>query len=129
MQFAYTILYVDDVAKSLAFYEAAFGLTRRFLHPSGDFGELETGGTALAFSSRALMRSLGKNPRLPDPAAPSCEIAFATPAVQTTLECALKAGATLVQAAEEMPWGQTVAYVADPDGFLVEICTPMTQPN
>lgn len=23
------------------------------------------------------------------------------------------------------PHGQTVAYVRDPDGFLIEICTPM----
>lgn len=126
MQFAYTILYVDDVTKSLAFYEAAFGLKRRFLHSSGDFGELETGGTTLAFSSRELMRSLGKNPAAPDPSAPSSEIALSTPAVQATLDRALQAGARLVQAPEEMPWGQTVAYVADPDGFLIEICTPMS---
>jgi lactoylglutathione lyase len=25
----------------------------------------------------------------------------------------------------QMAWGQTIAYVADGDGFLVEICTPM----
>lgn len=126
MQFAYTILYVDDVAKSLAFYEAAFGLKRRFLHPSGDFGELETGATILAFSSRALMQSLGKHPARPDPNAPSSEIAFATTTVQATVDQALRAGASLVQAPEDMPWGQTVAYLADPDGFLVEICTPMS---
>jgi hypothetical protein len=30
-----------------------------------------------------------------------------------------------VQPPEQMPWGQTVAYVADLDGFLVELCTPM----
>ena len=32
MQLAYTILYVDNVAASLAFYEQAFGLRTRFLH-------------------------------------------------------------------------------------------------
>jgi uncharacterized glyoxalase superfamily protein PhnB len=35
------------------------------------------------------------------------------------------AGAKVVQPATQMPWGQTVAYVTDLDGFLVEICTPM----
>lgn len=25
---------------------------------------------------------------------------------------------------ERQPWGQTVSYVRDPDGFLVELCTP-----
>ncbi len=32
MKFAYTILYVLDVGRSLAFYESAFGLARHFLH-------------------------------------------------------------------------------------------------
>ena len=58
----YTILYVGDVAAALDFYERAFGLARGFLHETGDYGELATGDTKLAFSSRALMRQLGKPP-------------------------------------------------------------------
>lgn len=54
MKFAYTILYVPDVASSLAFFEQAFGINRRFLHESGDYGELDTGATTLAFASREL---------------------------------------------------------------------------
>ena len=125
MKFAYTILYVEDVPRSVAFYEAAFGLGRRFVHESGDFGEMETGGTALAFSSRKLIAALGKNPAPADYRAPSSEIAFSTEDVAAAVTRAVQAGATLVQAPEAMPWGQTVAYVADPDGFLVELCTPM----
>ncbi|MBB4843275.1 catechol 2,3-dioxygenase-like lactoylglutathione lyase family enzyme [Paucibacter oligotrophus] len=45
MNFAYTIVYVADVAASLAFFEQAFGLKRRFLHESGAYGELDTGAT------------------------------------------------------------------------------------
>ena len=125
MQLGYTILYVEDVAASLAFYRAAFGLETRFLHESGDFGELETGSTALAFSSRRLMTQLGKHPARPDPAAPCSEIALVTPEVPAALTRALAARARLIQDVEHMPWGQTVAYVADPDGFLVEICSPV----
>jgi catechol 2,3-dioxygenase-like lactoylglutathione lyase family enzyme len=125
MTFAYTLLYVEDVALSLAFYREAFGLALRFQHESGDFGELDTGTTALAFLSRRLMTELGKNPQPPRADAPCSEIAFTTDDVPTALERALKAGASLVQPAASMPWGQTVAYVADPDGFLVDICTPM----
>ena len=54
MQFGYTILYVPDVPATLKFYEAAFGLTTRFVHECGDYGELETGSTALAFVSHRL---------------------------------------------------------------------------
>lgn len=125
MKLGYTILYVENVRNSLDFYTAAFGLKLKFLHESGDFGELDTGSTALAFSSRQLMLSLGKNPQVARPEAPCFEIALTTPDVPAAFEQALQAGAQLVQKPEQMPWGQTVAYVADPDGFLVELCTPM----
>ena len=55
MRLAYTILYVPDVAGSLAFYEHAFGLKRRFLHENGTYGELETGATALAFAAEEII--------------------------------------------------------------------------
>ncbi len=125
MVFGYTILYVEDVPRALSFYEAAFGLRRRFLHEGGDFGELDTGTTTLAFSSRKLITELGKNPSAPVADSPCFEIAFITDSVPEALDKAVSAGAALVQAPEEMPWGQTVAYVRDLDGFLVELCTPV----
>lgn len=125
MQFGYTILYVNDVTQTLAFYGQAFGLKTRFLHESGGYGELDTGSTALAFAAREFMASIGKNPQAPDPLSPSFEIALCCADVPAALAQALSAGATLVQAPQDMPWGQTVAYVRDLEGFLVELCTPM----
>ena len=125
MQLAYTILYVDNVAASLAFYEQAFGLRTRFLHESGDYGELDTGSTTLSFSSRALMTQLGKHPSRADAHAPCFEIAFTTADVPAAVAKAVAAGAELIQPPQDMPWGQTVAYVADRDGCLVELCTPV----
>ena len=125
MQLGYTILYVPDVPATLKFYEAAFGLTTRFLHESGDYGELETGTTALAFSAHSLMQQLGKNPQAANAHAPSFEIALCTPDVPAALARAVAAGATPMRPVEVMPWGQTIAYVADLNGFLVELCTPM----
>jgi uncharacterized glyoxalase superfamily protein PhnB len=125
MKLGYTILYVEDVAKTLKFYEQAFGLKQKFLTESGDFGELDTGSTALAFCSRKLLKQLGKNPSLPDSGAPCFEIALVTDDVAAALKKAVLTGAPLVQDVEEMPWGQTTAYVADLNGFLVEICSPM----
>ncbi|MBN9341386.1 MAG: glyoxalase [Comamonadaceae bacterium SCN 68-20] len=129
MQFGYTILYVEDVPATVAFYEAAFGLRRRFVHEAGDFGELDTGATALAFSSLRLMAQLGKSPQRAVAGAPCCEIAFTTADVAAAVERAVRAGAALVQPPEAMPWGQTVAYVHDNNGFLVELCTPMGAPQ
>lgn len=125
MKLRYTILYVENVAASLGFYAAAFGVPRRMLHESGDYGELDTGATTLSFSSRRLMAELGKSPGRPDPAAPVFEIAFETTEVAAAHARAIAAGAANVQDPQDMPWGQTTAYVRDPDGFLVEICSPV----
>ncbi len=123
MKFKYTILYVKDVRETLDFYTSAFGLHQKMLHESGDYGELDTGSTVLAFSSLELMESLGKSPQKAQLDAPVFEIAFETDDVSTGLAKAVQAGATLVQDATQMPWGQIVGYVSDPDGFLIEVCT------
>jgi catechol 2,3-dioxygenase-like lactoylglutathione lyase family enzyme len=124
MQLRYIILYVADVGATMDFYARAFGLEVRFLHDGGDYGEMATGDTRLAFSSIALMQSLGKEVALDPPERPSFELAFATQDVPAALDRALSAGATLVQGAKDMPWGQTISYVRAPEGTLVEICTP-----
>ncbi len=123
MIFRYTILYVDDVPSSLDFFEKAFGLKRGVLHEGGDYGELITGETKLAFSSRELMRQLDKNPASPEADAPTFEIAFETDDVAAALRRALDAGAALIQDVRDEPWGQTTSYVADRNGYLIEICT------
>jgi lactoylglutathione lyase len=125
LKFKYTILYVDDVVETFSFYEKAFGLKKKMLHESGEYGELDTGSTTLSFSSLKLMKKLGKNPAKANLKAPTFEIAFETDNIKTALSKALVAGASLVQDATDMPWGQTIAYVTENNGFLVEICTPV----
>lgn len=124
LQFTYAIVYVDDVRASLAFYEQAFGFKTHFLHESGDWGELDTGATRLCFSSRKLMASMGKPTSRANPKQPSFELAFTTNDLTTALQKALAAGATLISDIEHTSWGQTLAYVADKDNILIEICTP-----
>lgn len=124
----YTIFYVDNVTESLDFYVRAFGLEKRFIHEAGDYGELSTGDTTLAFSSTELMKQLNKNPRAPSPNNPTFEIAFESDNVAADLARAIEAGATLVQQARNEPWGQTTSYVSDPNGYLIEICSPVQLP-
>lgn len=128
MQFGYTIVYVADPGASLAFFERAFGLARRFLHESGTYGELETGATTLAFAQHAIARdNLGRDYVAADvSAAPlGMEIGLLSDDVPAAVQRAVDAGATLLKAPATKPWGQTVAYVRTPDGTLVELCTPM----
>lgn len=125
MQLRYVIIYVADVPATMDFYEAAFGLTRSFLHEGGDYGEMATGQTRLAFSAHALMTSLGKDIALDPPERPAYEIALETDDVPLALDRAVRAGAAQVQEAQDMPWGQVIAYVRTPEGTLVELCTPV----
>lgn len=126
----YVILYVNDVAASLAFYEKAFGFARRFFHDDNGkaYGELETGATRLAFASIVLAREHLKQEVVaasPDKAPLGVEIALTTTDVPALFTRAVTAGARAVSEPATKPWGQTVAYLRDNSSFLVEICTPM----
>jgi lactoylglutathione lyase len=128
VKLGYTILYVADVAASLRFCEEAFGLARRFLHESGDYGELDTGATTLAFASHALADAnfSGGIVRAGESKQPlGMEIALVTSDVPAAHAKALAAGAKELKAPQQKPWGQTVSYLRAPDGCLVELCTPM----
>lgn len=127
MKFGYTIIYVSDVMATIAFYEAAFGFRRRFVDESNLYGELDTGQTILSFAAEAMAEKneLAIRPnRKPDVAA-GFEIAFVTDDPNTAYEVAVQAGASAVKPPALKPWGQTVGYVRDLNGCLVEICSPV----
>jgi lactoylglutathione lyase len=127
MRFGYTILYVADVARSLDFYESAFDLRRRLLHDSGQYGELATGETTLAFASHELAAAnLPQAFRPPAPEETPFEVCFVTDDVPAAYRRALDAGAPSVSEPQRKPWGQEVAYVRDLDGTLIEIATPVS---
>jgi uncharacterized glyoxalase superfamily protein PhnB len=126
----YVILYFKDVSASLAFYEEAFGLSRRFFNDDNGkaYGELETGAARLAFASFELVKANLKEEDVAaslDKAPFGGEIALVTPDVPGLYARAVKAGAIAVSEPAAKPWGQTVAYLRDRDGHLVELCTPL----
>ena len=130
LSLGYVILYVKDVSAALSFYEEAFGLSRRFFHDDGGkaYGELETGAARLAFASFELAKEHLKQEIVaaaPNKPPLGFEIALVTQDVATLYARALKAGATAVSEPATKPWGQTVAYLRDKNGCLVELCTPL----
>lgn len=127
MKLGWVILYVPDVEGAVLFYERAFGLKRRFVHESGQYAEMETGGTALAFTAEALATSNGVTytPNRPDATPFGAEIALVTDDVAAAHAAAVAAGATEVKSPTVKPWGQTVSYVRDLNGVLVELATPI----
>jgi lactoylglutathione lyase len=128
VKFGYTILYVNDVSKSISFYENAFGFTRKFVTPENDYGELSTGETTISFASKELANSNLKDGFIDSDLINkpfATELGFTTDNVDDILAKSKEAGATILQEAKQKTWGQTVAYIRDIDGFLIEICTPM----
>ncbi len=128
VKLGYTILYVQDVTKSIEFYESVFGFQRKFITPENDYGELLTGETTLSFASLELGHSnlskgfLASNPAdLPF----GVELALVTDRVEEIISQAVKYGATIVEQPKQKTWGQLVGYIRDLNGFLLEICTPI----
>jgi uncharacterized glyoxalase superfamily protein PhnB len=133
MRLASTVLYVADVPEAMRFYTEAFGFEVSFLDAdvrlpgrveglSYQFGELSMPGGTVQFGTPALGALL--MPGFPMSAASSSvELAFYTDDVEAGFQRALRAGAEPLRPPEEMPWGQTVAYVRSPDGTYVAVCT------
>ncbi len=128
MQLGYTIVYVDDVPATVANWERAFGLQRRFLHPDGGYAEMDTGATTLSFAEREFGRGHFEDDvtrAMFDGGPARFEIALITEDVAAAYEHALANGMTAVVAPSTRPWGQTVGWVRDPEGILVELASPM----
>jgi lactoylglutathione lyase len=126
--FSHTIFYVKDIEKIIHFYEIAFGITAKFVHESGLYAELNTGGTTLAFADEALGKENLPEGHLPSDRnkhPSSCEIVFTVKDIDQAYERAIHAGAVPIVPPKRKPWGQTVAYVKDPSGVLIEIASLM----
>jgi lactoylglutathione lyase len=128
LRLGYVILHVPDVSVAVSFYQSAFGIYLRFEHESGEYAEFDTGSTILAFASHSLLRSTGVLASSSDETSvPSgAEIAFVANDVEAAITRALNAGATLAKAVTLMPWGQKLGYVRDVNGFLIELCEPLS---
>ena len=128
MRLGYVIHFVDDPAATVRFYEAAFGLARGYVHESGQFAEMDSGSTRLAFTSHALGAEAVPVPYVrsrPDADPAGYELTLLCADVPAAYARAVGAGAAPVAEPHDTAWGQTVAYVRDRDGALVGLATPV----
>jgi uncharacterized glyoxalase superfamily protein PhnB len=128
IKYAYTILYVEDVKKTIEFYKKVFGFEIKFSTPENDYAELLSGETTLAFASVELGKSNFKKGFIESNLKEKpfgINLAFTTENVEKLMEQATKEGAIILEEAIVKPWGQKVGYIKDINGFLVEICTPI----
>lgn len=129
MKFGYTIFYVPDVVRTIEFFEAALGLERGYIAETKEYGELKTGDTVLSFVTETLATDHGLELRLnrPEERPIAAEVAFVTDDVDAAYAKAVAAGGVAFKAPEQKPWGQRVAYIREPNGILVELCTAVGQ--
>lgn len=124
MHFGYTIIFVNDIAQTVEFYQRAFGLEAQVVTPM--FAQMKTGATALAFGAVSNERDeLGEaasfRDNMADQDAAGIQISFISEDVGADFARAITAGAISVIAPNTKPWGQMVSRVRDINGVLIGI--------
>jgi lactoylglutathione lyase len=124
MKLGYSIIFVNDINATVAFYQNAFGLEVQAVTPM--FAAMKTGETTLAFGANSNERRelAGKleyrdNTLEQDPA--GIQLSFISEDVQSDFARTIAAGATSVIEPNLKPWGQTVSRVRDLNGVLIGI--------
>lgn len=128
IKYSCTIMCVKYVEASVVFYEKAFGFERKFITTEGDYAELISGDTTLAFAVEALaLSNLSKGFKLISlgEEALGFELGFVVEDVEQAVNQAVKVGGQGIWTNKSKTLGQTVAYLTDCNGFLIELCTPM----
>ncbi|HNB09672.1 MAG TPA: VOC family protein [bacterium] len=115
------ILYVKDQTKSRDFYrnilqrEAVLdvpGMTEFLLTDTCKLGLMPTHGIAKIIGDRMPHPDTGVG-------IPRCELYLFVENAHEQLENALRHGAAFIDPIAERDWGDTVGYVADPDGHVI----------
>lgn len=118
----YIILYVNDFEKSMNFYNGILGLPIKMQQDT--YVEFETGSTILSINTRSSVSELtGLMVSNEHSDAQTFEIGFVVEDVAAVIKELQDKGVKVMKEPVTKPWGQTVAYVADPDGHYIEICT------
>ena len=122
----YVILYVNDFEKTMDFYNGILGLPIKLQQDT--YVEFDTGDTTLSINTRKDVKELtGLKVPESSTSTQTFEVGFVVEDVGATIETLRQRGVTILKEPVTKPWGQTVAYVADPDGHYIEICTSLNK--
>jgi lactoylglutathione lyase len=120
----YVILYVNDFDKTMKFYKEILGLSVKMQHDT--YVEFDTGATTLSINTRESVKEIiGLEMPTSDIASQTFELGFVVDDVVATIEMLRSLDVPIYKEPVTKPWGQTVAYVTDPDGHYIEICSSM----
>ncbi len=118
----YIILYVSDFDQAYTFYKDVLQLSVKM--QQGTYVEFDTGQTTFAINTRDSVREeIGLIVPHETEKTATFEVAFTVEDVAQTTDILRAKGVQIVKEPVTKPWGQTVAYIADPDGHYIEICS------
>jgi lactoylglutathione lyase len=121
---AFPVLYARDVERVAAFY-ATLGFAEHFRLPGpegapGFIAMRREGGAELGVTTEESPRMLAGVEPGPGP---RHELFVYVEDVDAAVAGAGAAGGRVLQDAADMPWGERVAFVADPEGNVVSLAT------
>jgi lactoylglutathione lyase len=125
---AFPIIYVADLPAALTFYRDLLGYTVTYEFPPS-FAGLTLGagpGLALAATSEDTPGSHGRPVRLGG--GHQFELCVYTDDLDAALTHLRSHDVPVLVEPADQPWGERMAYVADPDGHPVMICQTLAAP-
>jgi lactoylglutathione lyase len=126
MQSAFPVFYVHDVEASARFYRDLVGFSEIFRMPEEGpvgyvglmLGESRLGLVDADWPVDTIGIAVGAGPR--------AELFVYVDDVDATFERATDVGGRLLRPPGDMPWGERVAYVEDPEGNPVALAAPVS---
>lgn len=115
----YVVIVVEDLELSVAFYTVKLGL--RLKHRSDDYAQIEAGATRLGLFTRTAMAKTIDRAIEPHAGGHQFELGFFVEDCDQAFAELRDTGVTIVTPPRSRSWGQRTAYVADPDGNLIEL--------
>ena len=114
------IVFVEDVARTLAFYEDTLGAERDHLDDDASYGELKAGIGFAAHRHVEEHLDLSFHRNEPGGLPSGFELELAVNDVDAVYAKAVAAGATAVWPPQDKPWGRS-ALIRDRDGIFVHL--------
>lgn len=121
-----TILAVSDLARASRFYGEAFGWPAAVEVPVYVELALPGGQRFGLYQREGFARNVGLLPPAPEAGAiTATEVYLQCDDLGVAVERVTRAGGRLLSARSPRPWGDEVAYFADPDGNVLALAGPL----
>ena len=124
MRRAFPVIYTRDVERAVDFYAGLLGFEEQYRFPAhGEAGyvglrrdQADLGIVHESSPQQMIGATMGDGPRF--------ELFVYVDDVDASIESMRTAGVTVLRDADDMPWGERVAFVSDPDGNPVTLAAP-----